>query len=62
MYMYTRYLDLKSHDEILKNNVNTYISYKLFRVFGDLHSHEDNCKLDLCTLKKECTSITVVIT
>lgn len=31
------YLDVKSYDKIYKNNVNICISYKFFRVFGDLY-------------------------
>lgn len=33
------YLDVKLYDKIYKNNVNIYIciSYKFFRVFGDLY-------------------------
>lgn len=31
------YLDVKLYDKLYKNNVNIYISYKFFRVFGDLY-------------------------
>lgn len=31
------YLDVKLYDKIYKNNVKLYISYKFFRVFGDLY-------------------------